>query len=617
MRYSGTEFLKSANEMFEMFGDHVQPNLSISALDNSQIIANQVEDYSIWSEVKIPKFEMPKNFQDFTFDDFMKVLSFEGLFCRLNDRFYNAFELEKRETFLRQSNIILPDYQRYYDRLNYELEAICFMGFSTYFLVVWDYINFARKNFIPVGPGRGSAAGSLVAYSLGITNIDPIEHGLLFERFLNPSRKSMPDIDTDFSIDGREMVIEYVSMKYGHERVAQIATFNKLTSKAILKDMGRSGQVSGSLLEKMSGMIPITRGKPVSLNLMILENSPSIDFRQLYLKNSPIKDIIDKSIRFEGMVKTTAVHAAGIVISSIKLDEIVPLTRGTKGEIVTQYPMENVELLGLLKMDFLGLKNLSMIETVVNFVNFKFRNSVLSLEADCLRPHFDSNTYNLLARGELEGIFQLDASPGMKEVVSDIRPNSIQDISSILALYRPGPLDAGLIPQFLTRKRETVFFRYHLMELKPILSETYGILLYQEQIMKVAQEMGGYSLDQADLLRRAMGKKKLTEMQMQKKTFLDGCLNNSFEKNSSVELFYQVVGFAEYCFNKSHSTAYAFTTYQTAWLKSHWPVEFFSSLLSANLGDTEKIEKFVFQAATFGVFVNQPCLNTSDVFFFS
>eukprot|EP00961_Rhodomonas_salina_P048561 652095-Rhodomonas_salina.1 len=305
------------------------------------------------------------------------------------------------------------------------------MGFSTYFLVVWDYINFARKSIIPVGPGRGSAAGSLVAYALGITNIDPIEHGLIFERFLNPSRNSMPDIDTDFSIDGREMVIEYVSMRYGHENVAQIATFNKLSSKAILKDMGKSGQVSASLLEKLSGMIPITRGKPASLNLMIVEDSPSMEFRQNYLMNSILKSVIDKSIKFEGMVKTTAVHAAGIVISSVKLDGIVPLCRGQK-----------------------GLKNLSMIETVVNLVNHKYRNSILTIDSDCLKPHFDLPTYGLLARGDLEGIFQFDASYGMKDVVSEIRPNSIQDISSILALYRPGPLDAGLIPKFVTGKRE-------------------------------------------------------------------------------------------------------------------------------------------------------------------
>mmetsp|Transcript_58156 Transcript_58156/g.136566 ORF Transcript_58156/g.136566 Transcript_58156/m.136566 type:complete len:684 (+) Transcript_58156:596-2647(+) len=616
MRYSGTEFLKSANEMFEMFIDHIPPDLSFSALDNSKNIGDGVEDYSVWSEVKIPKFEMPNGYEDFAFDDFLRALTYEGFYFRLTENFTNAFELEKKKDFMENSKKTFSDYEKYYQRLNFELDVICSMGFSTYFLVVWDYINFARKSIIPVGPGRGSAAGSLVAYALGITNIDPIEHGLIFERFLNPSRNSMPDIDTDFSIDGREMVIEYVSMRYGHENVAQIATFNKLSSKAILKDMGKSGQVSASLLEKLSGMIPITRGKPASLNLMIVEDSPSMEFRQNYLMNSILKSVIDKSIKFEGMVKTTAVHAAGIVISSVKLDGIVPLCRGQKGEIVTQYPMENIELLGLLKMDFLGLKNLSMIETVVNLVNHKYRNSILTIDSDCLKPHFDLPTYGLLARGDLEGIFQFDASYGMKDVVSEIRPNSIQDISSILALYRPGPLDAGLIPKFVTGKREEFAAIEFFPELHPILSETYGILLYQEQIMKLAQEIGGYSMDQADLLRRAIGKKKLREMQRQKKNFLEGCLNNSLEKDTVFSLFYQVVGFAEYCFNKSHSAAYAFTTYQTAWLKSHWPVEFFASLLSANLGDTDKIEKFIFQAASFGVMVCRPCLNNSDVFFF-
>jgi len=315
------------------------------------------------------------------------------------------------------------------------------------------------------------------------------------------------------------------------------------------------------------------------------------------------------------MNKTTAVHAAGIVISSRQLDEVVPLTRGLKGEVMTQYPMEDVEYLGLLKMDFLGLKNLSMVENIINFVNYRFKSQVLSLDSSFLQPHFDKSVFSLLARGDLDGVFQLDASPGMKDIVSEMKPGSIQDISSILALYRPGPLDTGLIPRFIKRKRKVLLYKFDYPELKETLVETYGILIYQEQIMKVSQELAGYSMSQADILRRAMGKKNILEMRTQEKIFIEGCINNSFEKIAGQEIFRQMVGFAEYCFNKSHSTAYAFTTYQTAWLKSHWPVEFFSSLLSVNLTDLEKIEKFICQAASIGIFIRSPDINTSDVFF--
>jgi len=614
MRYSGVEFLKSQDEMNNMYRDHVPIPRIESALNSSILVSKQAENYSIWAEITIPTFEMPSEFKNLTLDEFLEFLGYSGLHRIIKSKFLSNPENSSNEKF-KNVGFMESKYEKYYNRLKYELDSIKKMGFSTYFLVVWDFIDFARKNNVPIGSGRGSVAGSLVAYTLGITNIDPIEHGLLFERFLNPARKSMPDIDTDFSIDGRDKVIEYVSMKYGQERVAQIITFNRLTSKAILKDMGRSARRDDKLIEQMSELIPISRGKPMNIETLISRDSVSQDFRQNYLKNIDMKNVIDKALNFEGMNKTTAVHAAGIVISSRQLDEVVPLTRGLKGEVMTQYPMEDVEYLGLLKMDFLGLKNLSMVENIINFVNYRFKSQVLSLDSSFLQPHFDKSVFSLLARGDLDGVFQLDASPGMKDIVSEMKPGSIQDISSILALYRPGPLDTGLIPRFIKRKRKVLVYKFDYPELKETLGETYGILIYQEQIMKVSQELAGYSMSQADILRRAMGKKNILEMRTQEKIFIEGCINNSFEKIAGQEIFRQMVGFAEYCFNKSHSTAYAFTTYQTAWLKSHWPVEFFSSLLSVNLTDLEKIEKFICQAASIGIFIRSPDINTSDVFF--
>jgi len=614
MRYSGVEFLKSQEEMNNMYRDHVSISRIDSALNSSVLVSNQAKNYSIWAEITIPTFKLSPEFNHLTLDEFLEFLGNNGLDAIIKNKFLGNSD-DSPNKKIENLDFFKSKYKKYYIRLKYELDSIKNMGFSTYFLVVWDFIDFARRNNVPIGSGRGSVAGSLVAYALGITNIDPIENGLLFERFLNPARKSMPDIDTDFSIDGRDKVIEYVSMKYGQEHVAQIITFNRLTSKAILKDMGKSARKDVQLIEKMSDLIPINRGKPMKIEFLISKDTPSQDFRQNYLKNNGIKTIMDKALNFEGMNKTTAVHAAGIVISSRKLDEVVPLTRGIKGEVVTQYPMEDVEYLGLLKMDFLGLKNLSMVENIVNFVNYRFKSQILSLDSSFLQPHFDKSVFNLLTRGDLDGVFQLDASPGMKNIVSEMKPGSIQDISSILALYRPGPLDTGLIPRFIKRKRKVFLYKFDYPELKETLGETYGILIYQEQIMKVSQELAGYSMSQADILRRAMGKKNIFEMRTQEKIFIEGCINNSLEKIAGQKIFIQMVAFAEYCFNKSHSTAYAFTTYQTAWLKSHWPVEFFSSLLSVNSTDLEKIEKFISQAASMGIFVQNPDINTSDVFF--
>ncbi|MDS3861087.1 DNA polymerase III subunit alpha [Thermosynechococcaceae cyanobacterium BACA0444] len=416
-----------------------------------------------------------------------------------------------------------------------------------------DYIDFSGKVYdISVPPDasyvangyaiHNSAAGSLVAYALGITNIDPVHHGLLFERFLNPERKSMPDIDTDFCIERRDEVIQYVTQKYGTERVAQIITFNRMTSKAVLKDVARVLDIPYGEADKMAKMIPIVRGKPTKLKVMISDETPEPEFKKVYDTDERVRHWIDLAMRIEGTNKTYGVHAAGVVIASEPLAEIVPLQRNNDGAVITQYFMEDLESLGLLKMDFLGLRNLTMIQKTKDLVQ-QFQN--LDVDVDAL-PLDDPATYSLLSRGELEGIFQLESS-GMRQIVRELKPSNLEDISSVLALYRPGPLDAGLVPKFINRKhgRERIQYEHDL--LKPILDETYGVLIFQEQIMKMAQDLAGYSLGQADLLRRAMGKKKVSEMQKHEQMFVDGAAKNGVPGKIAQDLFQQMVMFAEYC----------------------------------------------------------------------
>lgn len=540
MRYSGTEYLKSADEMAKLFRDHLPDEVIQEAIANTVEVADKIKPYDIMGEPRIPDYPVPKGH---TADTYIEELSWDGLLQRLK---------------CRSRSDINPVYKQ---RLEYELKMLQQMGFSTYFLVVWDYIKFARDNNIPVGPGRGSAAGSLVAYALKITNIDPVHHGLLFERFLNPERKSMPDVDTDFCIEKRDKVIEYVTEKYGKERVAQIITFNRLTSKAVLKDVARVLDIPYKEADQMAKLIPVVRGKPTKLSVMISEETPAPEFREAYKNDPRVQHWIDMAIRIEGTNKTFGVHAAGVVISADPLDEIVPLQVNNDGSVITQYFMEDLESLGLLKMDFLGLKNLTTIQKTAELIS-KSENFAIDLDelAIAERKAFSilakgeinklpidiKKTYKLLEQGDLEGIFQLESS-GMRQIVRDLKPSSIEDISSILALYRPGPLDAGLIPKFINRKHGKEKIEYQHQLLKPILEETYGTLVYQEQIMKMAQDLAGYSLGQADLLRRAMGKKKVSEMQKHRETFIDGSAKNGVPKRVAEDLFEQMILFAEYC----------------------------------------------------------------------
>jgi DNA polymerase III subunit alpha len=545
MRYSGTEYLKSASEMRSLFRDHLPEDVIEEAIENTSEVADKVEPYSVLGEAKIPSYPIPAGH---TSDTYVEEVAWQGLLDKLNRRNRNEIE------------------QVYKERLEYELKMIQQMGFSTYFLIVWDYINFARKSNIPVGPGRGSAAGSLVAYSMGITNIDPVHHGLLFERFLNPERKSMPDIDTDFCIEQRDKVIEYVTDKYGEDRVAQIITFNRMTSKAVLKDVARVLGVAYSDADKMAKLIPVSRGKPTKLDVMISDKTPAPEFKEKYENDPAVRHWIDMAIRIEGTNKTFGVHAAGVVISAEPIDEIVPLQKNNDGSVITQYYMEDLDSVGLLKMDFLGLRNLTMIQKAIDLVEKsqgvkldpyqltaderkaqKILAKGLASGGDVVKlPEDVRKTYALLEAGNLEGIFQLESS-GMKQIVRDLKPSNIEDISSILALYRPGPLDAGLIPKFINRKHGRENIDYEDKVLEPILDETYGIMVYQEQIMKIAQDMAGYTLAQADLLRRAMGKKKVDEMKKQREKFVDGSAKNGVKRQIADDLFEQMLKFAEYC----------------------------------------------------------------------
>lgn len=589
LRYSGTEYLKSAEEMRCLFRDHLTDDIIAEAITNTLAVADKVEEYQILGEPRIPDYPVPAGY---TLSSYMEAVTRQGLVERFNCQTYEEIDPVYRE------------------RLEYEMQMMHQMGFDAYFLVVWDYIKFARDHGIPVGPGRGSAAGSLVAYALRITNIDPVHHGLLFERFLNPERKSMPDIDTDFCIDRRDEVISYVTEKYGSERVAQIITYNRMTSKAVLKDVARVLDIPYAESDRMAKLIPVVRGKPTKLKVMISENTPAPEFKEKYETDPKVRHWLDMAMRIEGTNKSVGIHAAGVVISSQPLDEVVPLQRNADGAVFTQYFMEDIESLGLLKMDFLGLKNLTMIQKAVDLIA---QTHQVQVDLDRL-PMDDPKSYQLLARGELEGIFQLESS-GMRQIVRELRPSGLEDISSVLALYRPGPLDAGLIPKFINRKHGREEIKYEDEILKPILKETYGIMVYQEQIMKIAQDMGGYSLGQADLLRRAMGKKKPEEMQKHRAAFVEGSIKNGVKSKVAEELWEQMVQFAEYCFNKSHSTAYGYVTFQTAYLKANYPVEYMAALLTANSGDQDKVQKYIATCMIMGITVEPPDINRSGVDF--
>jgi len=544
------------------------------AIENTQKITELCNFELKLGETKLPYFKTPNNKKP---DDYLAELCRQGLKKRYGP------SLEKKVL----------------DRLKYELEIIKKTGFASYFLIVQDFVSWAKSNRIIVGPGRGSAGGSLVAYALGITNIDPIKYNLLFERFLNPERISFPDIDLDFTDRRRDEVIEYVAQKYGRNNVAQIITFGTMAARAAIRDVGRALGYSYSYCDQIAKMIPFG----LSLEQTLKNVS---EFRETYLKDEKAKKLIDVAKKLEGCARHASTHACGVVISDTPLDEICPLQHPTQNDssIVTQYEMSSIESLGLLKMDFLGLKNLTIIEDTLSRV-YVVQNKKVNIENI---PLDDEKTFKLLQKGEAVGVFQLE-SEGMRRYLKKLKPTEMEDLIAMVALYRPGPM--GLIPEYIAAKNKEKKVQYLHPKLQPILESTYGIIVYQEQIMKIAQELAGFSLGEADVLRKAIGKKIKKLLLSQKGKFIQGCIKNKVPERVARKLWEWIEPSARYSFNRSHAAAYATIAYQTAFLKAHFPVEFMASLLTSNKADVERIGFLIRECKKMGIEVLPPDINES------
>ncbi|CCY63360.1 dNA polymerase III alpha subunit [Clostridium sp. CAG:967] len=487
------------------------------------------------------------------------------------------------------------------ERVKYELGIIEQMGFSAYFLITWDFVHFAKTHGIPVGPGRGSAAGSVVAYALKITELDPIKHHLLFERFLNPERYSMPDVDIDFCIERRGEVIDYVAQKYGADKVCQIITFGTYAAKAAMKGVARVFDIPYARSNQLASLIPNEPKAHIDDALQ-----EGMELKKLYDEDPEVKRLVDMAKAIEGIKNNTGTHAAGVIIAHKPLNEIVPVQPSKDGIIVTEYPMADLEKLGLLKMDFLGLRNLTMIHKTMKLIKLR-----QGIEFDVDRiPLDDKPTYDMLIKGDTDGVFQLESS-GMKKLVKDLKPDVFEDLGALVALFRPGPLQAGMVEDFVERKHGRKEITYPHPSLVPVLKDTYGTIVYQEQIMQVFQVLADYTLGQADMVRRMMGKKKLDEMAQQKGKFVEGAARHGMTAKDATALFEQIEKFAEYCFNRSHSAAYAFVAYQTAYLKCHYPIEYLASLLTSVSGDQEKTQLYIEEAQKNGIKVMPPDINKS------
>jgi DNA polymerase-3 subunit alpha len=583
MRFSTNElYFKSPQDMEKAFS-----NLP-DALKNTIKIAEQCNLEIELKNYNFPHFNPPEGE---TNESYFETLAFNGLEQRLEKlKKTHPDDFDKRAEIYRM-------------RLADEIKMIRKMHFTTYFLIVHDFIKFAKDKGYPVGPGRGSAAGSLVAYSLKITEIDPIIHGLLFERFLNPERVNPPDIDVDFCMDKRDKVIEYVTQKYGVNNVAQIITFGKMLAKGVVRDVGRALDMPYNEVDKIAKLIPNDLG--ITIDKAIIQE-PRL--KELTESDPQIKRLISISKSLEGLTRHASTHAAGVVIADSHLENYLPLYKSPKDEaITTQYPMNDVDSIGLIKFDFLGLRTLTVIEKAVNLI--KLNNDKSSIDLNDL-PLDDKKTYELLSSGETEGIFQLESS-GMKELITRIKPESIEDITALLALYRPGPLASGMVDDFIKGKHGKKSVTYELPQLEEILKETYGVILYQEQVMKIASTLASFSLADADLLRRAMGKKKASEMTKQKKKFIEGARKNRINISKAEKIFDLMAKFAEYGFNKSHSAAYAYVTFQTAYLKTHYPVEFMAALLSSEMDNTDKVVKHINECREKSIEILHPDVNES------
>lgn len=573
MKFPNSEFyMKTRNEL-EVAFKWLDKETFDGAMANTYEIADKCNLIMDMGKSILPHYEVPN---DHTVESYLNFKVREGLEKRFGE--------------------ITPEVE---ERCKYELGIIESMGFSAYFLITWDFINYAKEQGIPVGPGRGSAAGSLIAYALGITDLDPIEHNLLFERFLNPERVTMPDVDIDFCPVRREEVIRYVEEKYGSDKVCQIITFGTLAARNALKGVARVMDYPFAESNKLSKMIEM--GMSIAETLEKVE-----DFKKAYESNNIVKEIIDYAIQVEGLKDRVGVHAAGVIIARDPLSDLVPVQNSKEGGAVTQFPMSDVEKLGLLKMDFLGLRNLTIIENTVKLV--KRRKNIDIVINDI--PLDDDKTYELLCEGKTDGVFQLESS-GMKNLVKRLCPSTFEDIGALVALYRPGPLDSGMVDDFVDRKHGRQKVSYPHPDLEPILKDTYGTIVYQEQIMQIAQTLAGYTLGEADLLRRAMGKKKVEVMDEQRGIFVSKCVKNKIEEKIATDLFNSMEKFAAYCFNRAHSAAYAFIAYQTAYLKAHHPVEYLSALLSSVSDNQDKIQAYIAEGQKMDIKVLPPDINSS------
>ncbi len=576
MRYEGGQFyMKSPEEMKALFP------YALEAIENTGEIAKRCNVSIEFGNYKLPKYDVPTGY---TAWEYLNKLCSEGL-------------LRRYET---------PS-QELWDRLHYELDTIHGMGFVDYFLIVWDFIKYAKDHGIAVGPGRGSAAGSVVSYCLEITDIDPIRYSLLFERFLNPERLTMPDIDIDFCYERRQEVIDYVVSKYGKDKVVQIVTFGTMAARGVIRDVGRALDMSYASVDVVAKMIP------TELNITIdraLEINP--DLRKLYQNDKEINYLIDMSKRLEGLPRHTSMHAAGVVISNAPVDEYVPLSRGSEDAITTQFTMTTLEELGLLKMDFLGLRTLTVIQNAVNIVN-QSRSTENVLKIDEI-DYNDSKVFELIASGKTEGIFQLE-STGMKNFMKELKASSLEDIIAGISLYRPGPMD--FIPKYIQGKQKQDSIEYECKELEPILAPTYGCIVYQEQVMQIVRELAGYSFGRSDLVRRAMSKKKASVMEKERQNFVygnveegvPGCIAKGIPEKVANHIYDEMTDFAKYAFNKSHAAAYAVVSYQTAYLKCYYPVEFMAALMTSVIDNPTKVAEYIYTCRQMGIKLLPPDVN--------
>src|SRR5262245_1705204 len=584
--YTDQVYFKTRAEMDRVFGEiPFVLDQTVEIADRCSVKLQKVDN-------PFPEFVVPPGFTIDTY--FAKIV---------RDGYQDRLEYLKP---MADRGMLKNDLAAYEARLEQEIKIIQGMKYPGYFLIVWDLIRYARENDIPVGPGRGSAAGSLVSYCMRITDIDPLQYGLLFERFLNPERVTLPDIDIDFCMNRRGSVIDYVTRKYGRENVSQIITFGTMAARGVIRDTGRGMEMTYAEVDKIAKMVPselhITLDKAV-------EQNP--DLKGLLQSDPRVRDLMDVAKRLEGLARHASTHAAGVVISPQPITEFVPLYKSSKDEITTMYPMNDVEKIGLLKMDFLALTTLTIIDDTLKMLK---QHEGLDLDLDSLALD-DQKSYELFSAGLTSGVFQFESS-GMKDILRRFKPSSIEHLTALNALYRPGPIGGGMIDDFIKRKHGAKKVEYELPELKAVLEETYGVIVYQEQVMQIANIVAGYSLGEADLLRRAMGKKKAEEMAAHRQKFIDGARQKGFKDEKRVtRLFDLMEQFAGYGFNKSHSAAYAVLAYRTAYLKAHYPQYFMAAIVTSERGNQDKIVKYINECREMGIQILPPDVNASDVFF--